>query len=476
MTYRFLLGGLCLATAVAASAQGFKAPQQQQQQAPARAASGAGLRGSGGLTAPVPLDGRTPVPSSTPRSADYIVAVVNSEPVTNFEVQQRTDRAMAQLQSQGGEVPPRDVVRREMLERLIAEKIQLQMATEAGIKVDSFAVQQAEQSVARQNNIGVEEMQERLARDGITRDQFRSDLRRQLVIQRLREAEVDSKVRVNDLEVDQFIREQKAKSGTPAAAAQVNLGHVLIAVPENASEQQVKELQAKAQAAADKAKAGEDFLSVVHEYSDAPDGRGGGAMGLRPADRYPELFTNATRNTPVGGVVGPIRSPAGFHVLKVIEKSSSDVPVIAVQNHARHILLRPGPKLTEAQAVERLEDYRRRVTDHQADFADLARRYSEDGSAKSGGDLGWAGPHKFVPEFQAALDHLQPGEISEPVATRFGIHLIQLLERREAKLSQREQRDMVRDQVREKKLEQAFSTWAQEARARAYVEYRDPPQ
>lgn len=471
MTYRFLLGSLCLATAVAASAQGFKAPQQTP------STSGTGLRGAAEITAPVPLDGRGPAaPGTVPRAADYIVAVVNSEPVTNYEVQQRTDRAMAQLQSQGGEMPPREAVRREMLERLIAEKIQLQMAAEIGIKVDSFAIQQAEQSVARQNNLSIDEMLERLARDGISRDQFRADLRRQLTIQKLREAEVDSKVRVSDLEVDQYIREQKAKAGTPMAAVQLNLGHVLIAVPENASEQQLKELQAKAQAAADKAKGGEDFLSVVREYSDVPDGRGGGAMGLRPADRYPELFVNATRNTQVGGVVGPIRSPAGFHVLKVIEKTSGEVPLVAVQNHARHILLRPGPKLTEAQAVERLEDYRRRITDHQADFADLARRYSEDGSAKEGGDLGWAGPHKFVPEFQAVLDHLQPGEISEPVASRFGIHLIQLLERREAKLSQREQRDMVRDQVREKKLEQAFNTWAQEARARAYVEYRDPPQ
>lgn len=471
MNYRFLLGSLCLATALTASAQGFKSPQQ------AATSSGTGLRGAAAVTAPVPLNGRSATANTAARSADYIVAVVNSEPITNFEVQQRTDRAMAQLQAQGGETPPRAAVQREMLERLIAEKIQLQMAAEAGIKVDNFAIQQAEQSVARQNNIDVDAMVVRLARDGISRDQFRADLRRQLTIQKLREAEVDSKVRVSDLDVDQYIREQKAKSGSPAAASQINLGHVLIAVPENATEQQVKELQAKAQAAADKARAGTDFLSIVREYSDAPDGQGGGAMGLRSTDRYPELFVNAVKNTPVGGIVGPIRSPAGFHVLQLIEKSSGDVPLIAIQNHARHILLRPGANLTEAQAVERLEDYRRRINDHQADFADLARRYSQDtGSAKNGGDLGWAGPHKFVPEFQAALDHLQPGEVSEPVATRYGIHLIQLLDRRETKLNQREQRDMVRDQVREKKLEQAFNTWAQEARARAYVEYRDPPQ
>ena len=199
-------------------------------------------------------------------------------------------------------------------------------------------------------------------------------------------------------------------------------------------------------------------------------------LGLRPADRYPELFVNAVRQVAVGDVVGPLRSPAGFHILKVVDKTHGGVATTAVQSHARHILLRTHANLTEAQAASRLDELRDRITRGQADFASLAREYSQDGSAKDGGDLGWASPGRYVPEFEEALNALRPGEISRPVVSRFGVHLIQLLERREAKLTQREQRDMVRDTVREKKLDEAFATWIQEARGRAYVEYRDAPQ
>ena len=444
--------------ATTASAQGMKAGSDKL--------GGSRLQGpSTGAVAPAAT-------TNASRSADFIVAVVNSEPVTNVEVQQYMGRLSASAE---GSNAPADVLRREALERLIAQKIQLQMATERNITVDNFTVQQAEENVARQNSMTVPEMHTRLAREGIPEAQFRADLRKQLVIQKLRELEVDGKVKVSDLEIDQYLREEKAKAGLSASAAQVNLGHILVVVPENASEADVKQLQAKAQQAVDKVRGGQDFSVAVAEFSDVPEGKGGGAMGLRPADRYPDLFNNATKSTAVGGIVGPLRSPAGFHILKVLEKNNGEIPAVVTQTHARHILLRPGPKLSEADAAARVEDYRRRVVEKQDTFEDLATRYSEDGSAKEGGDLGWASPRKYVPEFEQALDQLQPGEISHPIASRFGIHLIQLLERREAKLTQREQRDMVRSIVREKKLEQSFSTWAQEARARAYVEFREPP-
>ncbi|GAB2810484.1 peptidylprolyl isomerase [Comamonas piscis] len=448
--------GLAL-LAGASAAQGFKASNDNAR---------AGMRAPATAAAPA----ASAVPAG-PRSADFIVAVVNSEPVTNVEVQQQVERLRAQAEASN---MPAEALRRQALEMLIGQKIQLQMAAERNLQVDNFAVQQAEESVARQNSMTMTELRARLVREGIPETQFRADLKKQLVIQKLREAEVDSKVRVSDLDIDQYLREQKAKAGMANSVTQLNLGHILVTVPENASEAQVKELQAKAQQAADKIRAGEDFGAAVAEFSDVPDGKGG-AMGMRPADRYPELFVKATQSTAVGSIAGPVRSPAGFHILKVLEKSNGEVPAIVTQSHARHILLRPSAQLSEAQAVERLEDYRRRVLAQQDTFDDLAKRYSEDGSAKEGGDLGWASPRKFVPEFEEALNALRPGEISQPIASRFGIHLIQLLERREATLNQREQRDMVRSIVRENKLEQAFSTWAQEARARAYVEYRDPP-
>ncbi|RQO81447.1 peptidylprolyl isomerase [Acidovorax sp. FJL06] len=447
--------------------------------------SGASASGKSGLSAPSSPAARpaatpsitlpAPGADTVPRSADFIVAVVNSEPVTNYEVRSRLVRAEAQLAKQGGAMPPRDVLAREVLERIILEKVQLQQARDTGIKVDDFAVSQAEQGVARQNDMTVDQFYARLARDGMGKERFREELRNQLLQQRLREREVEARVKVSDLDVDQFLREEQ--KGTDVASMEINLGHVLVLVPENASPVQMAERQARAQRAADRVRAGEDFAAVAREISDAPEGqRAGGLLGLRPADRYPELFVNSTLGLSVGSIVGPVRSPAGFHVLKVVERVTAGMSTTVVQNHARHILLRTGPQLSEAAAAARLADYRRRVLSGTADFAALAREHSQDGSSKEGGDLGWASPGRYVPEFEQALDTLRPGGISEPLVSRFGVHLIQLLERREAKLTPREQREMARSAVREKKLDEAYATWAQELRGRAYVEYRDPPQ
>lgn len=461
---------LAIATFAAVASQGAAA----QGLRPSGAATGGGLSrpaATPSITLPTPSAAAT----NAPRQADFIVAVVNSEPVTNNEVRSRLARAEAQLAQQGGTMPPRDLLAREVLERLILERVQLQQAREAGVKVDDFAVSQAEQGVAQQNSMTVDELYRRLARDGMSKERFREELRNQLLQQKLREREVEARVKVSDLDVDQYLREQQ--QGADASTMEINLGHVLVLVPENATPTQVAERQARAQQAADKVRAGEDFAAVAREFSDAQEGKSaGGLLGLRPADRYPELFVNSTKGLPVGGLVGPLRSPAGFHVLKVVERVTAGVPTTVVQSHARHILLRTGPQLTETAAAARLADYRRRVLASQADFATLAREHSQDGSSKEGGDLGWANPGRYVPEFEQALNALKPGEISEPLVSRFGVHLIQLLERREAKLTQREQRDMARSTVREKKLDEAYATWAQELRGRAYVEYRDPPQ
>ena len=429
--------------------------------APASAAPAAALPSSGSSTAL--------------RSADFIVAVVNSEPVTNNEVRARLARAEAQLAKQGGAMPPRDVLAREVLERLILERVQVQQARETGIKVDDFAVTQAEENVARQNDMTVQTLNERLARQGMGKDRLREELRTQLLQQRLREREVDAKVKVSDQDIDAYLQEQQ--KGQDVTAMEINLGHVLVLVPEGASPGQVAERQARAQQAAARIRAGEDFAAVARELSDGAEARNaGGMLGLRPADRYPELFVNSTLGLPVGAIVGPVRSPAGFHILKVVERVTDGLPTTVVQSQARHILLRISPQLSEAAAAARLAEYRRRVLAGLADFAALAREHSQDGSAKEGGDLGWANPGRYVPEFEQAMDALKPGEISQPLVSRFGVHLIQLMERRETNLTPRELRDMARIAVREKKLDEAYATWAQELRGRAYVEYRDPPQ
>lgn len=410
-----------------------------------------------------------------PRSADFIVAVVNSEPITNNEVRARMARFAQQLAQQGAPVPPAAQLAREVVERLISEKAQLQLAREAGLRVDDALVDQAEQNIARQNQIDVAELRRRMRADGMDPARFRDELRNQLLLQRLRDRELEARVKVTELDVDQFLREQQG--GGDLSLMELNLAHILAAVPENASQAQVAQARAKAERALQRARAGEDFAKLAGELSDAPGAAAtGGQVGLRTADRYPPLFVEAVRQLPQGGVADIVRSGAGFHVVKVVEKRSGSLAAPVTQTHARHILLRPSAQLTQQQAIARLADFKQRIQAGRADFAQLAREHSQDASAAKGGDLGWANPGLFVPEFEEALESLKPGQVADPIITRFGVHLVQVLERRQSTLSQRDQRELARNMLRERKLDEAYAQWAQEVRGRAYVEFREPPQ
>ena len=412
--------------------------------------------------------------SAAQQQADFIVAVVNSEPITNNDVRSKMLRAEQQLTQQGAVMPPRAELIRQVLERVIGDKAQLQEAKVSGVRIDDNAVTGAVETVAQQNQMSVEELRRRLASDGIAYNTFREQLRDELLVSRFRQREVDARVKVTDLDIDQFLREQEGNNDV--SSMDINLAQILVAVPENATPEQVKALEAKAQQAADKARSGVDFVALVNEFSEAPLRATGGQMGLRNAERYPTLFLDATKNLRVGGIAGPIRSGAGFHVLKVVEKRQAGMPGINItQTRARHILLRASPQLNEAAAAQKLADIKRRVAAGQ-DFAVLAKENSDDGSAKDGGDLGWANPGSFVPEFEQAMNGLAPGQISEPFVSRFGMHIVQVLERRESQLSNREQRELARSALREKKQEDAYVLWAQDIRGRAYVEYREPPQ
>jgi peptidyl-prolyl cis-trans isomerase SurA len=407
-------------------------------------------------------------------AADFIVAVVNSEPVTNNEVRLELARVTQQLAQQGRPQGEGKALLRQVLERLISDRVQLQLARESGIKVDDAAIELAEQSIARQNQIDVAELHRRLKLDAVELSQFRAQLRDQLMLTRLRERDVDGRVRVSDLEVDQFLRDQQANNDP--AAQEINLAQVLVAVPDTATPAQVLALQARAQRVLERARAGDDFVTLVREFSDASSRDAGGQLGLRTADRYPPLFVESTQNLAVGGVSELVRSGAGFHILKVIEKNSTALPAMSVvQSRARHILLRLSPQLSEAQARAKLNEFRKNILAGKADFAALAREHSQDGSATQGGDLGWATPGMFVPEFEEVMNRLTPSQVSDPLVSRFGVHLIQLMERRQTKLNPREQRENVRAMLREKKLEEAYVTWAQDLRGRAYVEMREPP-
>ena len=411
----------------------------------------------------------------TTQQADFIVAVVNSEPITNNELRTKLIRTEQQMVQQGAPMPARNEMVRLVLERMITDKAQLQLARSSGIRVDDNTLEAAVQSVARQNQISMEELRKRLAADGIAFAQFQSNLRDELLVNRLRQREVEARVAVSELEIDQFLRDQQA--GTDASAQALNLAEILIPVPENATPAQIASLQARAQEVADKARSGGDFAALSNQFSSSPAKSTGGEMGLRTADRYPPLFVEATQTLRVGGVAGPARSGAGFHVLKVLEKKQSGVlDAVVPQTRARHILLRLSNQQTEVSAIAKLASFKKSIQAGNNEFAALARANSEDGSAKDGGDLGWVSPGVFVPEFEKVMDALAINQISDPLVTRFGVHLLQVLERREAKLSPREQREAVRGQLREKKQDEAYALWLQEVRGKAYVELRDPPQ
>jgi peptidyl-prolyl cis-trans isomerase SurA len=403
---------------------------------------------------------------------DFIVAVVDSVPITNHDVALRAPLLREQLKQQGRIIPEGDALLKAALERLIVEKALLQHAKETGITIEDEALDQAEQRQAAQAQLSVEALHKKVKSEGSSVERLRQTLREQLTLQRLTERNVPGRIKVSDVEINQaVIARQNASVGTNP---DIDLGHVLVAVPEKASDTEVAALQAKAQSALASLKRGDDLARVAKEFSNGAERDKGGLMGLRPANRYPTLFVDATKNLNIGDVT-LVRSGAGFHVLKLVTKRASGV-VTVTQTHPRHILLRPGGQLSQTTARAQLAEYKRQIEAGKADFAKLAREHSQDASGPEGGDLGWVSTGMFVPEFEEVMNKLQIGQIADPTISRFGVHLIQVLERREAPISERELRDMARNNLREKKFDETYQLWAQEVRGRAYVEYRDAPQ
>jgi peptidyl-prolyl cis-trans isomerase SurA len=409
------------------------------------------------------------------RSADFIVAVVNSQPVTNQEVHILSLSLQREAQAQGKTVDAPEA-KRLALEQLINDKAQIQQARDAGIVIDDEAVDQAEAGVASNNQLTREALRQRLQQDGMALSTFREQLRNQLLLTRVREREVDERIRISDIEVEKFLQEQ-IKAQAARVPVELNLAMILIAVPENSTEAQIKPLEAQARDVARRASGGENFAELVKTFSQAPDrGANGGVLGLRPAERYPDLFVQAVAALPVGGVSEVLRSGAGFHVLKVMERQQAPAALMVTQTRARHILLRLSPQLTQAQALAQLSALRQDIVSGKADFAAAAKRLSQDGSAAQGGDLGWASPGMFVPEFEQTMNRLRPGQVAEPLVSRFGVHLIEVTDRRDAPMSDAEQRTLARNVLRDKKLEEAYVAWAEDVRGRAYVEMREPVQ
>lgn len=406
------------------------------------------------------------------QTLDYIVAVVNAEPITYKQLSSAMTRARQQLQQQGKPQPSPKELQKDVLEQLINARTQIQAAADIGIKVDDATLDRAEQSVAAQNDMTLDAWHKKLVRDGTTVAEFRRGLKEQLTLDRLRERVVESAVRVTDVDVDQAVQ-QRIATQTDPFVQDINLAQLLVAVPEKATESEVARLFRKAQALRERLQQGESFAQLVQAESDG-DKRNAGAIGLRRADRYPALFVQATRSVAVGGFSEVVRSNAGFHILQVLERQKPTSLVLFVtQTHVRHILLRPDAKLSQVDAVAKLAQLRTQLLSGKADFAAQARAISQDGSAPDGGELGWVPPGVFVPEFEAPMDALAINEISKPVVSRFGVHLIQVLDRQKVELNPAQARESVRADLRRARQDEAYRTWAQDVRSRAFVEYKD---
>ena len=405
--------------------------------------------------------------------SDFIVAIVDSEPITNLEVNQRAKEHLEQIKQQGTPLPPREILLSKTLEELILEKAQLQIALETGITAPEDEVVQAQRGIAERNGITLEQLYAQVRLQGQSVEQYKYRLRQQIILQKLREREVMAKVRITDQEADQFLLDQKKGA---VDTQLLNLSQILIEVPDATPDAQLGPYQTKANEILQKIKGGADFAELARSVSAALDSKNGGLMGLRPESRYPPLFVSAVKNAKVGQVVGPIRSGAGLHILKVNDKQQGEAEAAMVtQTHARHILLRPGGQLSQNAARAQLTEFKKRIERREVDFAQLAKEYSQDASASAGGDLGWASPGQFVPEFEAAFAKLAPGQIADPLVSRFGVHLIQVLERKQAPLSLKERRELAKRAMQDKKFEESFSNWEREVRGHAFIEYKDAP-
>ncbi|KDP85910.1 MULTISPECIES: peptidylprolyl isomerase [Cupriavidus] len=471
--------GLLLTALLAA----FALPAAAQLKAPGQKATGIFMPQAGGSAAASPSQPRLGVSqpgTSAQRSqlVDEVVAIVNSSVITRRELLDRADDIESQLRQANRPVPARADLLGEVLERLVMERVQTQAAQEAGIKVTDQEVDRAIESVAQQNKMSVTDLRSQVERTGMTWTKYRDELRKQVQVIRLREREVDSKIQVYDGEIDNYLAANGGQGATAAGPTEYNVAQILVRVPEDASEAQKAALRAKAEGLLKQVQGGADFAELA-QASDAPEAAKGGSLGFREIGRLPALFANAVLDLQVGGVAPQvIESANGFHVLKLLAKRSapaaSSSPAAAdkiTQTQVRHILIRTGPNMPEAEARRQLVTVRDRIT-HGGDFGEAAKRFSQDGSASNGGDLGWVSPGELVPEFEQAMNRLRPGEVSEPVVSQFGVHLILVVNRRETEVSPEKQRDFARAEVREQKLRAAYEDWQRQLRQAAYVEYR----
>jgi len=412
-------------------------------------------------------------PSRAPRPVDSIIVVVNNEVITRQELADRLRQVEKRLTAQGMALPPRTQLQSQLLERMIVERAQTQMAKENGIVVDDTMLDRAVSRIAEQNKLSMADFRVQLEKEGMDFPAFREDIRREIIMQRLREREVDNKVVVTESEVDNYMA---SDANAANKREDLNLAQILIRVPENASPEQVAARRQRAEDVLRQLKTGADFAKTAATYSDSNDALNGGDLGWRGQDRLPQLFLDAVASLKPGEVSAIVKSGNGFHIVKLIDRratgaAKADAPAVE-QTHARHILIKVNQVVSAAEARRKLLELKERLDHKAATFEELAKLYSNDLSASKGGDLGWIYPGDTVPEFERAMNELKPGEISQPIESPFGYHLIQVVERKTDDASKERARAAARQAIRERKIDEATEDWLRQLRDRAYVEFR----
>ena len=415
--------------------------------------------------------GSLPRMKATAISADYIVAVVNSESVTNNEVTARFQKMQQESIERGGAQPTTPELRKQALDALVEERVLVTYARDNGVKVDDGEVDRAIANIASSNKMNPEQLRDRLRQQGVDFATFRNGIRDQITIERIREREVVNHIRVTDTEIADYVAKMR---GNRTTVPQVDLAQILITLPDKSSPAVEADRKARAEQALARVRNGEPFDQVAREMSEDSNKIKGGEMGSRPIDKYPDLFAQAVADVKVGGTTDVIRSGAGFHILKVLSRGE-DSGLTVTQTRVRHIVLRPSAQLSIDAVERRIIDFRAQIFSGAKTFEELARQYSEDGSAQAGGDLGWASPGSFVPEFEEAMNKLPTGGLSGPVRSRFGVHLIQVLDRREQTIDPKQLREQATNALKEQKFDPAYAEWVADLRAKAFIEYRDPP-
>ncbi len=410
-----------------------------------------------------------PLEEATLPVVDRIVAVVNTSVITFSELNDRTNMIATQLTRQNITLPERHILMRQVLEKMIMDAVQLQYAKDAGIKVDDTQLDQAIGRIAEENKLPLAAFRVAVEKEGVTWSKFREEIRNEIILVHLREREVENRINVSDSEIDAQIQEENARGGS--AQDEFDLAHILISVPENASPERVAQRQKKIQEAFDKLNKGMEFAEVAATFSEAPDALKGGNLGWRPAARLPSLFANAASKLKPGEYSGILRSPNGFHIIKLINRRGSEAPAPITQYHVRQILVKLNPDAGPNDAYNKILGLSARLSGGE-EFGRLATLSSEDESRNRGGDLGWISEGETLPQFEKVVKSLKPGETSAPFETPLGWHIVQVLEVRQADANLERRRLAARQGLRARKSDEAFDEWVRQLRDQAYVDIR----